>query len=123
MRSILSMTVIFAAFALSACDRTETPAATTTASAPAPKATASAAIAGATTGVAECDEYLARYEACLAAKVPAEAQAMLKQSLASTREAWAQTLAAGGKDALKSSCEMARNASRASMQAYGCTDF
>ena len=123
MRPMLPMTILVAAFASSACDRSETSAAATTASAPAPKATTTAATAGATTGVGECDEYLARYEACLAAKVPAEAQAMLKQSLASTREAWAQTLAAGGKDALKSSCEMARNASRASMQAYGCTDF
>ncbi len=124
MRPILAMTVLFAAFGLAACDRTETPATTsTTASTPAPKASASATPAGTTTGVAECDEYLAKYEACLAAKVPAEAHAMLKQSLASTRDMWAQTLAAGGKDALKSSCEMARNASRPSMQAYGCTDF
>ncbi|HEY6545215.1 MAG TPA: hypothetical protein VIZ64_09990 [Dokdonella sp.] len=122
MRPILAMTVLSAAFALTACDRTET-AATTATSVPAPKAAATAATASATTGVAECDEYLAKYEACLAAKVPAEAQAMLKQSLASTRAAWTQTLAAGGKDALKSSCEMARNASRASMQAYGCSDF
>ncbi|RYD16255.1 MAG: hypothetical protein EOP90_05580 [Lysobacteraceae bacterium] len=121
MRPILAMTVLFAAFALTACDRTETPASRRVASTPTPAA--GAAIASASTGVAECDDYLAKYEACLAAKVPAEAQAMLKQSLASTRDAWAQTLAAGGKDALKSSCEMARNASRASMQAYGCSDF
>src|SRR5690606_15986392 len=107
---------------LAACNKTEQPVATAT---PAPAATPSipAVVAAGSTGVAECDDYLAKYQACLAAKVPAAAQAALAQSMATTRDVWKQTLAAGGKDALKASCEMARTASRPSMQAYGCTDF
>jgi hypothetical protein len=125
MRTTLAMTVLLAALGLAACNKSEQPAttaATTPAATPAAPAATSATSAS-STGVAECDDYLAKYEACLAAKVPAAAQAALKQSLATTRDVWKQTLAAGGKDALKASCEMARNASRPSMQAYGCSDF
>lgn len=119
MRTTFAMTILLAGLGLVACSKTEQPAT------PAPAATPStpASVAADSTGVAECDDYLAKYQACLAAKVPAAAQAALAQSLSTTRDVWKQTLAAGGKDALKASCEMARSASRPSMQAYGCTDF
>lgn len=122
MRTTLAMTVLLAALGLAACGKSEQPA-TTASTTPAATPPAASTNPTSSTGVAECDDYLAKYEACLAAKVPAAAQAALKQSLATTRDVWKQTLAAGGKDALKASCEMARNASRPSMQAYGCSDF
>jgi hypothetical protein len=121
MRTTLAMTALLACLGLVACSKSEQPG--TTPVVPAASATPAATHATASTGVAECDDYLAKYQACLAAKVPAAAQAALEQSLATTRDVWKQTMAAGGKDALKASCEMARNASRPSMQAYGCTDF
>ena len=122
MRTTFAMTVLLAALGLAACGKSEQPA-TTASTTPAATPSAASTSPTSSTGVAECDDYLAKYEACLAAKVPAAAQAALKQSLATTRDVWKQTLAAGGKDALKASCEMARNASRPSMQAYGCSDF
>ena len=120
MRTTLAMTALLACFGLVACSKTEQPATTPAANS---SAAATPTATRTSTGVAECDDYLAKYQACLAAKVPTAAQAALEQSLATTRDVWKQTLAAGGKDALKASCEMARNASRPSMQAYGCTDF
>jgi len=122
MRTTFAMTVLLAALGLAACSKSEQPP-TTASTMPAATPSAASTSPASSTGVAECDDYLAKYEACLAAKVPAAAQDALKQSLATTRDMWKQTLAAGGKDALKASCEMARNASRPSMQAYGCSDF
>lgn len=117
MRTSFPMIALLAVLGLAACGKTETqttPSATTTAT----------SASSSRTGVAECDDYLAKYEACLAAKVPESARAMLSQSLDATRASWNQVLATpGGKDALKTSCVAARDASRASLQAYGCTDF
>lgn len=120
MRTTFAITVLLACSGLVACGKSDSPGPTSATPAPASTPSTNATTG---TGVAACDDYLAKYEACLAAKVPAAAQAALKQSLATTRDVWKQTLATGGKDALAASCEMARNASRPSMQAYGCTDF
>ena len=117
MRTPFPMIALLAALGLAACSKSEPPVATSAA----PAATPASA---SRTGVAECDDYLAKYEACLAAKVPESARAMLSQSLDATRASWNQVLATpGGKDALKTSCVAARDASRASLQAYGCADF
>lgn len=75
-------------------------------------------------GVAECDDYLAKYEACVADKVPEAARASLEASLDATRAAWAQAVATpGGRDSLAAACKSMHESSRPSMQAYGCTDF
>ena len=74
-------------------------------------------------GVPECDDYLTKYEACLAAHVPAESRDALRQSLDATRAGWAQAIAAGGKDQLAAACTTMRESARASLQAYGCSDF
>lgn len=95
------------------------PAAATPAPAPAPVAASANSL-----GVAECDDFLAKYEACLADKVPESARAALQQSLEATRAGWKQAIATpGGADALKTACTQMRDTSRASLQAYGCTDF
>ena len=115
MRTTFLIIALLAVPGLAACGKTEAPVASTAM----PTATHANG-----TGVAECDDYLARYEACLADKVPESAHAMLRQSLDATRASWSQVLATpGGKDALKTSCVAARDATRASLQAYGCTDF
>jgi hypothetical protein len=74
--------------------------------------------------VAECDDYLNKYQACVDSKVPEAARAGLKQSLDQTRAAW-RTAAAnpGGKEGLAAACKQMRDGAKASMGAYGCTDF
>jgi len=79
---------------------------------------------GAPLGVPECDDYLQKYEACMSASVPEPTRGTLLKSLAASREAWRQSLTSpGAKEALASACTQAREAAKASMQAYGCTDF
>lgn len=131
---IVSVSLIAAlGLGLAACGKDEqaapastpAPASAPAASAPAttPPPVAPAAPAG-DVGIAECDDYLRKYEACLAGQVPEAARATLQQSLDATRNAWRQ--AAGNPqsvEALRRACVQARDSTRTSLQAYGCSDF
>lgn len=119
--------------ALGACQQQSAPQASKPAAAPAAApapaaaapAMAAAPAAGADSiGIAECDDYLTKYQACVESKVPEGSRAALKLSLDQTRAGWRTALASpGGKDALGAACKQMRDASKASMAAYGCTDF
>jgi hypothetical protein len=141
-RQLSLVLAITTTLALAACQKQEAappaadtaaPAATAPAAepAPAPAAEPAAAPADATAaapaadsvGIPECDAYLNKYEACISAHVPAAAQAALKASLDQTRAGWAQAIANGGKDQLAAACTQMTDSARASMKAYGCTDF
>lgn len=99
------------------------PAPATPAAAPATPAAAPVATAD-SVGVAECDDYLKKYEACVAAKVPDGVKATLQQSLAQTRAAWKSAAATdAGKQGLTMACKQAYDGSKAMMQQYGCSDF
>jgi hypothetical protein len=111
---------------------TTTSTTTTTTTAPSPAATTStataspaaspAAPAGDKTGVEECDDYLAKYEACVNSKVPEAARATMKSSFEQTRAAWRKAAATPqGKAGLAQACKAARDAAKTSMAAYGCT--
>lgn len=79
---------------------------------------------GSPIGIAACDEYLDKYQACITAKVPEPTRTSLLQSLAASREAWRQSMGSpGAEEALSSACTQAREAAKPSLQAYGCTDF
>lgn len=84
---------------------------------------ASAAQAAATVGVAECDEFLTKYYACLDANVPAETRPSLKQSADMMAASWRQTVAAGpqAKAALATGCKQSQDQAKLSMAAYKCT--
>ena len=97
---------------------------------PPPPTTPPAAAAPATTatgdsiGIPECDNYLAKYEACVAGKVPEAARDALRQSLEQTRAAWRSAAAnEATKAGLANACTQAHDAAKASLNAYGCTDF
>ncbi len=85
---------------------------------------ASPTIADNSVGIFECDDYLAKYEACLATKVPEAARATLAQSLDQTRVAWRSAAGnPGATEVLASTCTQARAALKETLAAYGCTDF
>lgn len=65
---------------------------------------------GDSVGVAECDDYLKKMEACFA-KDPATKTAM-EPSMKQSREAWKTAAASGGaaKDALKTTCKASLDA-------------
>lgn len=110
-----------AAPAADAAPPAATPATTAATAAPAvPTEPAPTAAVADSIGVAECDDFLARYAACVDDKVPEASRAALQQSLDATRAGWKQAVAAGGKDTLAQACTTMREQSRASMQAYGC---
>jgi hypothetical protein len=73
-------------------------------------------------GVAECDDFIAKYEACINGKVPETARATVKAQLDAMRTAWRQAAATPqGKAGLAQGCKMAQDQARASMGTYGCT--
>ncbi len=94
---------------------TNTPATTST------PATTTTTSTGEKIGVAECDEYLDKYEACVSGKVPAAQRAQYESSLAQVRKSW-RDLAANPqtKASLASACKMATEQAKQSMGAYGC---
>ncbi|MDQ3474632.1 MAG: hypothetical protein M3447_12945 [Acidobacteriota bacterium] len=97
---------------------TNTPAATTTT-----PATSTTAGSGDKIGVPECDDYLAKYEACVSAKVPAAARAQYETGLEQNRKAWRQLAAtAEGKASLAQMCKMANDSAKQSLKSFGC-DF
>lgn len=66
-----------------------------------------AAAAGDSVGVAECDDYLKKMEACFSKD--AATKAAMEPSMKTTRDSWKQAAAAGGaaKDGLKQACTAA----------------
>jgi hypothetical protein len=73
-------------------------------------------------GVAECDNYMKKYMACVDSKVPEAARAMMRQNLDQTKVAWRQAAStAQGKASLASACLQMDAQSGPAMKAYGCT--
>jgi hypothetical protein len=113
-----------------AADNTNTAANTNATANTNAKATASPAATAATTttssggdiGVAECDDFLKKYEACVSGKVPAAAQATFKTSLEQWRNSWKQLASTPqGKAGLAQACKAAADQAKSSLGSYGCT--
>ena len=120
-------TFLFALIAVAAgCQSKSEPAAV---SKPAPPVAASAtapapapAPAPGEIGVAECDDYLRKWEACLATKITGEAQEQVKVALDATRESWKRTAAKPEmKVSLAAACKEAAELASMQVAAYGCT--
>ena len=72
-------------------------------------------------GVPECDDYIAKYDACVTSKVPEAQRAALKSSLDTMKKSWKDASAtAQGKAALASGCKQAHDAAKQSMAAFSC---
>jgi hypothetical protein len=101
-----------------------TPAAVDNPTDPVPPTTAAVGASGDPIGVPECDDFLNKYQACIADKVPAESRAALEMGMTQWRDSWRQ-LAANPqtKDALVQACNMSREQSKGALAAYGCTDL
>lgn len=77
---------------------------------------------GGMVGVAECDDFLDKYERCISVKVPPAAMATFKASIDTWRKSW-RGLAQKGtpvRDQLARSCQVARDQARVSLAAYNC---
>ena len=73
-------------------------------------------------GVAECDDFLKKYEACVSGKVPAAAQATFKTSLDTWRSSWKQLAGTPqGKAGLETACKSALEQAKTSLASYNCS--
>ena len=98
------------------------PAATPAAAAPTASAAPAAGAAASGFGVPECDDYMAKYLACIDSKVPEAARAAVRQGVEQTKASWTQAAQTPqGKEGLAMACKQATEAAKAAMSAYGCT--
>jgi len=73
-------------------------------------------------GVAECDEFIQKYEACVNSKVPETARSMVKANLDAMRTAWKQAAATPqGKAGLAAGCKAALDQAKTNYASYGCS--
>jgi hypothetical protein len=94
----------------------------TTTTTPAANTSGTTASTGEKVGVAECDDFLAKYEACISGKVPAAAQATFKSSLDTWRSSWKKLAETPqGKAGLATACKAASDQAKTSLGSYGCT--
>ena len=73
-------------------------------------------------GVPECDDFIAKYDACITNHVPEAARAQYKTSIEQWRTSW-HKLAANPqtKTTLAAACKTAVEQARTSMKTYNCT--
>ncbi len=84
--------------------------------------TSTTAPAGDKIGIPECDDYIAKYEAC-AGKVPEAGRAVYKSALDQTRATW-KKLADNPqtKGSLAAACKQAAEQQAAAWKTYGCSN-
>ncbi|UVO26077.1 hypothetical protein [Bradyrhizobium arachidis] len=74
------------------------------------------------TGIAACDEFLTKYDSCVASKVPAEQRATYKSQIDQTRKAWIDLAKnPSTKATMEATCKQTMDATKASLTAYGCS--
>ena len=114
------MSVFVTALACYACGGNTAPPPATSSTSSAPAASASTS-SGTEFGVAECDDYIKKYVACIDKLAPA-AQGAARQALDQSRAAWKQAATTEqGKATLAAACKAASDAAAPGMRAQGCT--
>ncbi len=73
-------------------------------------------------GIAECDDFIAKYEACVTGKVPEAARASYQSALKQWKESW-KKLADNPqtKGTLAAACKQAKEQQETALKSYGCT--
>ena len=72
-------------------------------------------------GVPECDEYIAKYEACVYGKVPENVFPTLRASFAAMRKAWRDAaVTPHGRAGVAQACKNAHEQAKTSLRSYGC---
>src|SRR2546422_7696403 len=84
--------------------------------------TSTTAPAGEKIGVPECDDFIAKYDACVSSKVPEMARAQYQSALKQWRESW-KKLAENPqtKGTLAAACKQAAEQQAAALKTYGCS--
>ena len=127
LRKSLLVFFILCAAILIGCGKTETSTSNTAADNSNKSGTSTSGTTGTTSsgdkiGIPECDDFLAKYEACVSGKVPEQARAAYASSLKQWKDSWKQ-LAANPqtKGSLAAACKQAREQQETALKSYGCT--
>lgn len=94
---------------------------TSTTSTPTTTSSPTTAAAGDKIGVPECDDFLAKYEACVTGKVPEAARPQFKSAVEQWRASWRKTAETPeGKAGLTQACKAAMEQTKVSMKSFNC---
>jgi hypothetical protein len=92
----------------------------TTTSSPA-TTTTTTTTAGEKIGVPECDDFIAKYDACVSSKVPEQARAQYKSAVAQWRSSWKKLAEnPSTKGTLAAACKQAAEQQATALKQYGC---
>ena len=73
-------------------------------------------------GVPECDDFIAKYDACVSSKVPEAARVQYKSAVAEWRKSWKKLADnPATKGSLAAACKQAAEQQAAALKTYGCT--
>lgn len=73
-------------------------------------------------GIPECDDFIAKYEACVSSKVPEAQRAQYKNAVAEWRKTWKQLAEnPATKATLTAVCKQAAEQQAAALKSYGCS--
>jgi hypothetical protein len=93
---------------------------TTTTSTPA--TTTTSTTAGDKIGVPECDDFIAKYDACVSSKVPEAARAQYKSAIEQWRASWKKLAEnPATKGTLAAACKSAAEQQATALKSYGCS--
>jgi hypothetical protein len=124
----ITLVILATAFALvlAACSKTENANTRNSNAGTAGTSTNSSSATTASTsdkiGVPECDDFIAKYESCVNAKVPEIARAQYQSAVKQWKESW-KKLAENPqtKGSLTAACKQAAEQQAAALKSFGCT--
>jgi hypothetical protein len=125
-KTLLILAVLCAAI-LVGCSKTDTMENNNTAAGNSNKTTTTTtttttASSGEKIGIPECDDFIAKYDACVSSKVPEAQQAQLKSAVDQWRASWKKLAAnPATKGTLAAACKQASEQQAAALKSYGCT--
>src|SRR2546421_12125053 len=72
-------------------------------------------------GVPECDDFIAKYDACVSSKVPEAARAQYQNAVKQWRDSWKKLADnPATKGSLAAACKQAAEQQAAALKTYGC---
>jgi len=84
--------------------------------------TSSTTTSGEKIGIPECDDFIAKYEACVSGKVPEMVRGQFKNALTEWRKNWKKLAEdPANKEQLTKACKQAAEQQAAALKSYGCT--
>jgi hypothetical protein len=127
LRKTLLILAVLCAAVLVGCNKTETTENSNTAAGNSNKIVAAStpattAPAGEKVGIPECDDFLAKYEACVSGKVPEAARAQYKSTIDQWRSSWKKLAEnPATKGTLAAACKQSAEQAATSMKSFGCS--